>query len=787
MLFLSFPTAATNVTSKLLNYCHVNIFACHFFQKTLVPAHVNRMSDSPPHQSLAEPSEEQASALDPNVHDEQDDDAHTLALAKFYNVEAGLPRTGIVPIALIHKFNRSNPLTDYLVPRQNGRGEISYEPAQILKTGIIVDRDGPVGEEFEQQRDDDNDSGDDQRECHDREQKECESEREICDEPPRRKMKKQSKKVPQPKKISSEDMAILEYQAREMPGIHLNADEDDETRQMKIRLVTSESARIELEAKVNQLSQNKRIQDEVIERLALRVEQLEESTRGAHHQGACRSLTMELYYRQIDLKIIKEKRPLMRRKFKDIVGSAINSGFQTMENRIENDEVGSVQSETSVLEVLPENATDEELNNDLQAAPPSRISNSSPCSPEAHDSVRGNNLSLWDQRPPYALSPYRMTVPSPSGSTASYSRSVFHRNKSASNESRSTNQRHVAPNTSHSSTQSHRSRDPSQYRTPPRQSQPRRISPALERVQSQRRHDDIDSFRYEQRGNNSQRKRYYASRTHDESHTPRYPSSSTHASRQHPRPVEYQRSQAEPLRGAGEYDDRERCSTSTSIYSSGTLASSGVRRCTDRIPLIRSEKSSTITSQSIQHTASSDRTSHFSDAVNSSDIFKSTPSSTFKLTSKSFQRPSKRSVQRSSSNRHGNLRQGKIPASFERAQSSPGSSKNAKLSIESETVTLHRRKDRLISKGTLPSTSKRSAGHSDSDALSPVFCRKRNNQRIVSSPELSPMKQPAGKADPSRENRQSPRENVESPSLLNPIRRRRAGGLLDNESKKSFD
>ncbi|KAJ8677699.1 hypothetical protein QAD02_013486 [Eretmocerus hayati] len=88
-------------------------------------------------------------------------------------------------------------------------------------------------------------------------------------------------------------MAILEYQAQEMPGINISIDEDEETREMKIRLIKSESARIELESKVTQLHTEKRIQDEVIERLAERVEQLEQKTAQNIREGARRSLHMD--------------------------------------------------------------------------------------------------------------------------------------------------------------------------------------------------------------------------------------------------------------------------------------------------------------------------------------------------------------------------------------------------------------------------------------------------------------------------------------------------------------
>ncbi|KAJ8677697.1 hypothetical protein QAD02_013484 [Eretmocerus hayati] len=120
--------------------------------------------------------------LNPNSDDEnttnEQAEPDTLALAKFYREEAGIPRTGIVPTNLIHKFDPKQPLRDYLVPRQDTKGLITYEPAQILKIAnsrkeleitneeplnpkrghmkkarhsdvynVLIKRDGPIGDE----------------------------------------------------------------------------------------------------------------------------------------------------------------------------------------------------------------------------------------------------------------------------------------------------------------------------------------------------------------------------------------------------------------------------------------------------------------------------------------------------------------------------------------------------------------------------------------------------------------------------------------------------------------
>ncbi|KAJ8669534.1 hypothetical protein QAD02_000793 [Eretmocerus hayati] len=102
----------------------------------------------------------------------------TFALAKLYRGEAGIPPTGIVPSNLIHTFHPKQPLRDYLVPRQDSKGLITYEPAQILKIAnsrkeleitneeplnpkrgrmkkarhsdvynVLIKRDGPIGDE----------------------------------------------------------------------------------------------------------------------------------------------------------------------------------------------------------------------------------------------------------------------------------------------------------------------------------------------------------------------------------------------------------------------------------------------------------------------------------------------------------------------------------------------------------------------------------------------------------------------------------------------------------------
>ncbi|KAJ8677837.1 hypothetical protein QAD02_013624 [Eretmocerus hayati] len=92
------------------------------------------------------------------------------------------------------------------------------------------------------------------------------------------KLKKNTKKkVLKPKEMSRADLEILEFQAKEMPGLNFHIEDEGELQDLKIRLVRTESERAELEAKLAQVIREKRIQDEMIQRLALRIDSLEEN------------------------------------------------------------------------------------------------------------------------------------------------------------------------------------------------------------------------------------------------------------------------------------------------------------------------------------------------------------------------------------------------------------------------------------------------------------------------------------------------------------------------------
>ncbi|KAJ8678121.1 hypothetical protein QAD02_013908 [Eretmocerus hayati] len=302
------------------------------------------MSNSPesnPEPPGQDPPNENSDDDDSEIQEPEED---KFALAKFYRYEAGIPQTNIIPTKLVHKFNPEDPLTDYLVPRQDGKGLITHEPTQILKVAKsrqklkisnveplnpkrrnmkkgyhsdiykdLIKRDGPIAdedhelvnrngdEEAQSEEGNDSDNHEDENQAVDRNADEVAQHSSTNGynhvdpkaQAPKKVRKQRSKKVPRPKTISAEDMAILEYQAQEMPGIDINIDEEEESREMKIRLIKSESSRIELESKVSQLHAEKRIQDELIERLAERVEQLEKNSEQNTRQGARRILTMD--------------------------------------------------------------------------------------------------------------------------------------------------------------------------------------------------------------------------------------------------------------------------------------------------------------------------------------------------------------------------------------------------------------------------------------------------------------------------------------------------------------
>ncbi|KAJ8675094.1 hypothetical protein QAD02_010880 [Eretmocerus hayati] len=88
-----------------------------------------------------------------------------------------------------------------------------------------------------------------------------------------------TERVPKVNAVDPANLEILEFQAREMPGLNLHTDENDEIQDLKARLIISENARVEAEAKLNREIQEKKIQEEMISCLATRIEQLGNQSR----------------------------------------------------------------------------------------------------------------------------------------------------------------------------------------------------------------------------------------------------------------------------------------------------------------------------------------------------------------------------------------------------------------------------------------------------------------------------------------------------------------------------
>ncbi|KAJ8671018.1 hypothetical protein QAD02_002277 [Eretmocerus hayati] len=215
-----------------------------------------------------------------------DPSVHRIALVRFYGHTSATSATTTVDVSLIHKFDWSRPLGDYLVPRQDTKGLITYEPAQVLKLAAtrgeleyeknapinpdkrivfskkrytnlfdhLLARDGPIGGEDNEQSLTSSNSEDEEKE-----NKKKSRSKKVQKANKRNAKKIQKKKVPQPKQIEQEDLEILEFQAREMPGLNFNIEDEGELQDLKIRLVRTESERAGLEAKLAQVIREKRI------------------------------------------------------------------------------------------------------------------------------------------------------------------------------------------------------------------------------------------------------------------------------------------------------------------------------------------------------------------------------------------------------------------------------------------------------------------------------------------------------------------------------------------------
>ncbi|KAJ8671083.1 hypothetical protein QAD02_002342 [Eretmocerus hayati] len=261
-----------------------------------------------------------------NAQQLYDPSVHKIALVRFYGHTSANTKTTTVDTSLIHKFDYSRPIGDYLVPRQDAKGLISYEPAQVIKLAAtrgelefdknapinkdkrtvfskkrysnlfdhLLARDGPIGGEDDEESLCSNNSEDG-----DQENAKKTTTKKIQKGNKRNPKKPPKKKVPQPKEVSQEDLEILEFQAKEMPGLQFSIDDQGELQDLKIRLVRTESERAELEAKLGQVVREKRIQDEMIERLALRIDSLERNERNqlqdqdSHHEPVRRRLNMD--------------------------------------------------------------------------------------------------------------------------------------------------------------------------------------------------------------------------------------------------------------------------------------------------------------------------------------------------------------------------------------------------------------------------------------------------------------------------------------------------------------
>ncbi|KAJ8676162.1 hypothetical protein QAD02_011948 [Eretmocerus hayati] len=232
---------------------------------------------------------------------------HAYALIHYHGEGGG---TANVPIDtnLIHGFDWRNPLRDYLVPRQDANGLITHWPAQVLKTGRtrksvepnrnepinkekrvvlkkkrcselydhLIVRDGPIGVPSEGSGDDESDD--------EAETGKTRKNRKIEKYATKASKSQKTKNVPKVKSVDPVDLEILQFQAREMRGLNLHNDDNDEANDLKVRLIMSENARAEAEAKLNAEIRERKIQEEMISRLASRIEQLEKQSTHQSHQ-----------------------------------------------------------------------------------------------------------------------------------------------------------------------------------------------------------------------------------------------------------------------------------------------------------------------------------------------------------------------------------------------------------------------------------------------------------------------------------------------------------------------
>ncbi|KAJ8666071.1 hypothetical protein QAD02_007733 [Eretmocerus hayati] len=223
---------------------------------------------------------------------------HAYALIHYHGEGGG---TANVPIDtnLIHGFDWRNPLRDYLVPRQDANGLITHWPTQVLKTGLtkatssisgtrksvercselydhLIVRDGPIGVPSERSGDDESDE--------EAESGKTRKNRKIEKYATKASKSQKTKNVPKVKSVDPVNLRILQSQAREMAGLNLHNDDNDEANDLKVRLIISENARAEAEAKLNAEIQEREIQEEMISRLVSRIEQLEKQSTHQSHQ-----------------------------------------------------------------------------------------------------------------------------------------------------------------------------------------------------------------------------------------------------------------------------------------------------------------------------------------------------------------------------------------------------------------------------------------------------------------------------------------------------------------------